>query len=57
MKDALLILCVGAVFLAGFPLMKRLDRWLNGHVAPPEDAPGEDAPQGSGNLEKRDGTR
>ncbi len=57
MKDALLILCVGAVFLAGFPLMKRLDRWLNGHIAPPEDAPGEDAPQGSGNLEKRDGTR
>ena len=43
MKDVLLILCVGAAFLAGFPLMKRVDRWINSHVVPPE----EDAPDGN----------
>lgn len=44
MKDVLLILCVGAAFLAGFPLMKRLDRWLNRCVKPSqEESDAEDA--------------
>ena len=58
MRDALLIVCVGAAFLAGFPLMKRLDRWLNRHVAPPkEDAPGEGDDDASAGTKGKDEAR
>ena len=54
----MLIVCVGAAFLAGFPLMKRLDLWLNRHVAPPEeDAPGEGDDDASAGTKGKDEAR
>ena len=37
MKSLLILLSVAAAVAAGFPLMRRLDAFLDDHVTPPDE--------------------